>query len=107
MANGGHGATGGHGGNSQHPTPGETMMRRIGAVEVEQKHLWRAVLAMERHAERLAGLDQQMAFMWRDMDALEVCLDDIKRRLFNAILGAAATAIGLIVAIVLQQIGLS
>lgn len=106
-ANGGHGAMGGHGGNSQHPTPGEMMMRRIGAVEADQRHLWRAVKAMERHGERLAGHEQQLAFVWRDMDALESCLDDIKRRLFNVILGVAGTAIGLVVAIVLQQTGLS
>jgi hypothetical protein len=106
MANGGHGAMGGHGGNSQNPTPGEMMMRRLGALEAEQRHIWRVVAAMDTHAERLAAHDQQIRFVWRSVDGLDACLDDVKRRLFNTILAIAGTAIGLIVAIVMQQIGL-
>jgi hypothetical protein len=81
-------------------------MRQIGELRENQRHLWRAVRGMEGHAAQLTGHEQQLRFLWRDIEALDGCLDDLKRRLFNIALGVAATAVGLVVSLILQQAGL-
>jgi len=101
-ANGGHGAMAGRGGNGHGPDAS----RRLAHVEDELRHLWARLRDMDNHAQRLATVETELKFLWRDMTALHAGQDEIKRRLFNAIMGFASAAGALVGAIVLAKLGL-
>jgi len=105
MANGGHGATGANG--ARPPANCEQIMREIGLLHGEMRHVWRILRAMETHEARLSAQARDLDFVWRDIEVILKVVDEIKRRLFNVILGLAASASGVILAIVLTRLGLS
>lgn len=95
-------ANGGAGPGSNQPDWG----RRLGYVEDELRHLWGRVRDMDNHAQRLATVEVEMRFLWRDMQVLHADQDEIRRRLFNALMGFASAASALVGAIVLAKLGL-